>query len=126
MLSHRVLLRQVVEEVIREDFPECIEEFEIVFDEVAEEIDRQPEPDLDRPESVMGFDGQLMTGTVIAATGWIAATFLKAAIKDSVERDVIPRLGRAEKWLLARGADRKMVKQIRRRVEGVLGKIAKS
>ena len=122
----RDLLRKVVEEYIRDEQPDLMEEFAVSFDDVADSIERGVESTQRVPGAPLGFDSTVLTGTVIAAAGWVAAKFLEAAFKDSIRRDLLPRLDAMEQLLGERGGDRKMVKGIRERVESVLKKMAGS
>ena len=117
---NRAILRQIVEAYVREEQPDLLDEFSVSFDDIAESIERGVTSDRQVPGAPLGFDSTLLTGTILAAAGWIAAKFLEAAFRDSIKRDMLPRLSAAEKLLLSHGADRKLVKNIRARVEAVL------
>jgi len=116
----RDLLRQIVVEFVREEHPELLDEFTVSFDDVADSIENKAVSAETLPDAAVGFDSTVLTGTVIAAAGWIAAKLLEAAFRDSVKRDLLPRLNAMEKLLTDRGAEKKIVKSIRRRVEAVM------
>lgn len=120
MTADPAILRQIVEGYLQENHPDLLDEFAVSFEDVAESIARGIAADDHPGESQLGFDSTLLTGTVIAAAGWIAAKFLDAAFRDSIKRDLLPRMDRMEKLLVRHGAERKMVKRIRARVQAVL------
>lgn len=125
-MNNRAAIRMVVAGYLDECHPAMRDEFVVCFDDVCDSIEATEASSEEPAAGHIGFDGSLATGTVIAVAVWMTIKFFEAAFRDSIKRDLIPRLDQAEQRLIAAGADPQMVKRIRVRVEGILEEMADS
>ena len=120
------LLRELVGGHVREHHPELSEEFRVSFDATFEAIRIKSEteqPEEIDPDSGVGFDSGLVAGTLISVACWVGVSLLQAAFRDSVERDLIPRLDAAEKKLAEWTGRPELVRALRERLEWILEKL---
>src|SRR5271156_1530195 len=116
---HRELLKQVVADYVQSERPDLQEDFDLAFDAIIETISSKQSSLHEAARDEIGFDGSLLTGTLLASAGWITAKLLEAAFRDSIKRDLLPRLDQAEQMLVNHGAAPVLVKKLRVRVEAI-------
>lgn len=94
-----------------------------MFGDVYEAIERRLDAPAAGPDATrdgLGFDTGLVAGTAITIATHVALVLARAALKDSMERDMPGLLDRAEGQLIQWTGKAKLVAQIRKRIEGIL------
>ncbi len=124
MTDQKEVVREATRGYLLERHPECINEFEAVFDSVCNTLQGH-DADTERTGSTAdgegpSFDGSVGESAVVATACVVGYTFLKAALKDIAKRDLPKVLDKLEAELSKSTGRPELVSAIRQRVEGIL------
>jgi len=120
------ILRTVVREHLVESHRETVDEFDVSFPAIIEGMRTKIEiadPLEAGSRDDLGFDASILVGTLISTACWIGLALLRAAFKDSIERDLVPRLDAAQEMLIRWSGKPELVRALRARIEGILKKL---
>jgi hypothetical protein len=124
MFDERESVKEIIRDFLSENYPNCVNEFDVVFDAVYEAIDKREAAaavgDNDTDEGALSFDGGTADSSMIVFACFVAYTMLKAALRDFTKRDLPKILDRVEAKLSTATGRPEVVKAIRQRVQGIM------
>ncbi len=127
MEHQKTIVHEAIRGYLLDEYPDKIEEFDIVFKGVWESLEREinftnsVEDDFD--ESTQFIDGLITQQAVVSLACFIGYSIAKAALKDSVVRDVPRVLDYIENKLSLKTERPEIVHSIRERIEGIIKKL---
>ena len=123
-MDSKSVVRRVVREHLDTQPDVDPEEFEVVFDDVYNTLERRFAEGREAEQSVeeegLPFDAASVSDTVISLTCFVAIALLTAAVKTEAKSLANRMLDRVEEKLAAQTGKRKMVHDIRERIEHIL------
>lgn len=126
-VEEKEMLRRVVRAYLEAESPECLEEFDVVYDSVYETIQgRLAEKEsarLDHPQTGIGFDSGMVAGTAISIACWVGLTLLRAILRDSAKRDLPLALNHVEPKVAGLTGNPQLVHKLRERFEGIVQRL---
>ena len=124
ILDSKVIVHSTVQAYLQDKSPDKLEEFEIVFNDVYETIERRMSEKTDQAEESqkegLGFDAGLVVGTTISVACWISATLVKAVIKDWTIHNLPTILDKIEPKLATWTGKEELVHFLRLRIERII------
>ncbi len=123
-LDQKGIVRDAVKGYLSESDPGSLPEFEAVFESAYDTL-ASYDSDVEDTERLLedegcSFSAMLVSQAAVSMACVVAFAFLKAALKDSVRRDLPAILDRLEAKLSRVTGRPALVKAIRQRMEGIL------
>lgn len=123
--SQRRILESTLRNYLSDKHPQHVQEFEAVFGTVIEFLSNTDHDDAslsgEPPDTdgCIGFDADTAQAAIVSVTCCAGFTLLKAALKDSAQRDLPRVLDHVEAVLVEKIGHPKLVHDLRERIQGI-------
>ena len=123
-LDSKIIIQGAVRSYLEDESPEELEEFDIVFEDVYETIERrisekQNQKDENQGEG-LAFDSNIVFGTTISVACWASAILVKAVVKDYAKHDLPRIFDKIEPKLAAWFNNPELIIALRVRIERII------
>lgn len=124
ILDSKKIVHSAMQAYLQDKSPDKLEEFEIVFDDVYETIEKRMSEKTgqvgESQKEGLAFDAGMVVGTTISVACWISATLVKAVIKDWTIHNLPTILDKIEPELAAWTGKEELVHFLRLRIERII------